>query len=330
MADAQISKTLEAEILIVGAGFAGTVAGCLFGKAGKDVLAAELRDAHAKDKLCAGMMPGVLVRHLDSLYGAGSIEALSPSWLSETVNIVDGVESRGAIDMCALPRKRLDDLSLSRYLEVGGRLVDRVKLKRIDETRKTAVFDDLRAGGEVAVHYGTLVGADGAASAVRRILNGGRRQTAFALEGAVPLIRDEIVFEYALSVSGYCWYIPRGEDATVGVGVFDTDARKADRVRWLTIFCDRLGVAMPPLRGAPVPLVGDVALRAGKEAYLIGDAAGLVNDMGGGIHLAYLSARHLVDSIQSGCSYEAAMESTVNQLKGEASELRSSYLSRCT
>ena len=329
MADAQIGRTLETEVLIVGAGFAGSVAGYLLKNAGKDVLAVELRDAHAKDKLCAGMMPEKLMRHFDSLYGEGSVEALSPLRLDETVSTVNGIEARSEDYMCALPRKRLDDFCLSRYLEAGGRLIDCVKLKSIDETRKTAVFHDLRAGGEVEVHYGMLVGADGAASAVRRILNGDRQRAVFALEGVVPLVRTEVVFEYALFVGGYCWYIPRGEDATVGVGIFSGIAKKADCEKWLAEFCEKLGVEMPPLRGALIPRVGDIALRAGEDAYLIGDAAGLVNDMGGGIHLAFMSAWHLADSVQSGSSYEEAMASMVDQLKHEEGKLVARYLRRC-
>lgn len=146
----------------------------------------------------------------------------------------------------------------------------------------------------------------------------------------MPLIRAEVVFEYALFVSGYCWYIPRGEDATVGVYILDGTASKADCEKWLAAFCERLGIEMPPLQGALIPRVGDVALRAGKEAYLIGDAAGLANDMGGGIHLAFLSAWEVAESIQSGSSYEEAMKPTLDQLTREAEKLSASYLRRCT
>ena len=54
------------------------------------------------------------------------------------------------------------------------------------------------------------------------------------------------------------------------------------------------------------------------------------NDMGGGIHLAFLSAWHLADSVQSGSSYEEAMKPTLDQLKHEADKLPASYLRRCT
>ena len=64
--------------------------------------------------------------------------------------------------------------------------------------------------------YNVIVGIDGAASTVRRLLTGKRQACSLALEDVVPMISQSTIIYYAPELHGYFWYIPRGVDATVG------------------------------------------------------------------------------------------------------------------
>lgn len=209
-----------------------------------------------------------------------------------------------------LPRKRLDDYLLNRYRESGGQLLDRTTICSLDVKAHVATCIDLRTKEKFTVSYKTLIGADGAASIVRRMLTGKMQSTALTLEASVPLIRDETVLEFTRGAKGYCWYAPRGEDATLGGGYHEL-GKKDSRIciQRLQEFAARMGIKeIGHLRGALLPKGNDVLLQPGEDVYLLGDAAGLVDPFtGGGIHNAMISAQALSAALLGGESYEKAM-----------------------
>ena len=121
-----------------------------------------------------------------------------------------------------------------------------------------------------------------------------------AYEGMVDPVGEDIAFAYDPQKCGYCWYVPAGTVANVGCMSYGDNATRCRA--WLDIFCEDMGIPMPRLRGAPVPTGSNIALRAGTDAYLVGDAAGLASpvDGGGGIHYALLSAVRLAESFLGG------------------------------
>lgn len=220
-----------------------------------------------------------------------------------------------------LPRKRLDDYILGRYLSAGGELLDHSTVRAIDEERCVARCVNLVTKETFDVQYQKLVGADGAASIVRSLLDGRRQRSTLALEARVPLSGEEAVIRLTKGANGYCWYIPRGEDATVGCYYHDlTDNADVICRERLSAFSSEVGTSLSSnLRGALIPTNGDVLLRAGKNAFLVGDAAGLIDVLtGGGIHYALISAKALADDLVGGEPYETAMRSQVDFVKKNA------------
>lgn len=128
---------------------------------------------------------------------------------------------------------------------------------------------------------------------------------------------------------GYCWHFSQGEKAAVGACVMNDAAPPRDVRAWLAEFSARLGVETRCLRGAPIPTGDDVLLRHGPNAWFVGDAAGLITDLGGGIHYAIGSAALLADSLAGGEPYEDAMAPTVAEVTGMARSIELSYLMRC-
>ena len=306
-------RTISCDCLVVGAGLAGSTLGFLLRGQGRDVLALELRDLSRKDKLCAGILIPWAVETFAGVYGEGELERLAPHvspdwrWRTGELEIRDGKEC------LVVRRRRLDDYCLERFLDAGGCVLDRTRLVSVNEDERVAECLDLRAGERFRVSYEEIVGADGAMSSVRRLLTGGNGRTVLSFEGVVPQKGGTILSGIDANAVGYCWYAPRGGDATVGC-VYRTLDVDESRER-LARFCDGLGIQVPPLRSAPIPSGDDFLLRAGQRAWLVGDAAGLADALGsGGIHNALDSVRLLAESLAGGTPYEEVMRPILAEL----------------
>ena len=129
-----VMKRIRVDFLIVGAGLAGSVAGFLLKKAGADVLALELLDAKTKEKLCGGIMNKRALTYVAKVFGEGCMDALRPMHIEKVWDRYAGLEILIESDVYyALPRKRLDDYCLERYLQAGGTLQDRTTVRGIDD-----------------------------------------------------------------------------------------------------------------------------------------------------------------------------------------------------
>ena len=315
---------MHSEYLIVGAGAAGCTLAWLLRQAGHGVLVLELRDTRTKDKLCGGALCTEAIEEIESIFGADAIEELLFSYPPHMKSRCLDREIVSNTHIATLPRKRLDDWLLTRCVDVGVEVRNRISLTSIDKTAHTVTCEDLRTGETVHIGYDVLVGADGAASATRRLLTGRHQRLATAIEGPVPLLDKDIVLTYLPAQTGYCWYIPTGATANVGCMLHGGSA--ADCRAWLSDFCADLGVALPALRGAPIPSGDDVLLSAGEDAWLVGDAAGLVRPHdGGGIHHALTSARTLATSLLGGETYEKAMRPVVEDIAQAAAKQNQAY-----
>ena len=212
-----------------------------------------------------------------------------------------------------LPRKWLDDFIRDRYLSLGGKLLDCTVIRSVNEAAGVAQCIDLRTKDLFEVQFGNLIGADGACSAVRRLVSGIGPEASLALETAVPLAGQGMIMQLIPGALGYNWYIPRGNDATVGCYYMDLDygpeAGAVCRQR-LAAFCEEFGMALPErVPGALIPRGDQVMLQPGKRTFLVGDAAGLIDMFtGGGIHYALLSAQALAGSFTGGPFYAEAMK----------------------
>ena len=245
----------------------------------------------------------------------------------------------------ALPRKRFDDYIRDRYLEEGGQLLYHAKVLSVDEKEGLAECIDLVTRETFTVRFRYIIGADGAVSSVRRLLTGRQPRVYLALEAAVPLIHRDTIGSLRKGTQGYCWYIPRGKDATVGCGYHNLGDKVYETCqKRLADFCVDTGVPVPSrFYGAFIPEGDDILLHAGKRAYFLGDAAGL-NDAfsGGGIHYALLSAQALAAafvggnvrdeqsiSFAAGSAYEQAMQPHVDFVMKNSKNVKQYYAAAC-
>ena len=317
-------RELETRYLVVGAGAAGSSFGYLLRREGCDVLALELREARGKSKLCGGILGEAATSHLRAIYGNEAISELAPFRPQRVVKRVLGCEVEWDESLVAMPRKRLDDWLLERYLGEGGALLDRVRLDAVDMATRIATAYDLRTHDTLRISFDAIIGADGATSALRRILCGRGQRFIATVEGSVARVDDDIIFAYKPGCEGYCWYIPTGDGANVGCGAYGCSAQECRS--WLAEFCAESGFEPTSLRGAPIPTGDDVLLAPAEGAWLVGDAAGLIMPFNsGGIHLAFSSARRLAASLLGGPSYRESMSQTVERIGHDAEHVRDFY-----
>ena len=308
-------REYKCDILIIGAGLAGAILGYLLRRSGKDVLMVELLDAKEKDKLCGGLMGWCLFEQFEDVFGKEIFDALSPIRRDTILERCCGYEKEFKTYCISFPRKRLDDYVLHRYLELEGRLMDRMATREIDDEKGIAVCEDMRNGELICVRYDRLVGADGASSVTRRLTTGRAQRVQVSVEGSVPILGEKTVFDYHMESIGYSWYIPWEKDAVAGcVALFEDYDNGTISIRdRLGEFCRDLGIKAPKkLRGAPLPTGDDVLLMTGNRTFFVGDAAGLINSFTcGGIQYALWSAQKLAGSLCAGDSYEEAMRPIV-------------------
>lgn len=333
----------ETDVLVVGAGPAGSAAAAWLARAGLDVVLADAA-TYPRDKTCGDGLTPRAVHELSRL----GLE----DWLrAHTVN--QGLRAHGFGQVLHLPwpggslpswgsavaRTELDDHLRTTALKAGAIGVEDARAVdvRWDGARVAAVVFERRGEGgragaqrfEVACRR--LVVADGVRSPLGKVL--GRewhRDTVYGVAGRSyvasnmtddPWISShlELRDEKGAVLSGYGWIFPLGTgEVNLGVGTLATAKRPADiAIKPLMQFYadqrrDEFGLSgdlrMPT--SALLPMGGAVSNVAGANWALIGDAAGCVNPLNGeGIDYGLETGRMVADLI-AGLGPDAAGMST--------------------
>lgn len=338
------------DVLVVGAGPAGSAAAAWAARAGLDVVLADAA-TFPRDKTCGdGLTPRAI----------GEMQKLGlEDWLrAHTVN--QGLRAHGFGQTLLLPwpggslpdwgsavaRTELDDHLRTVAIKSGATAVDgarAVGVRREGEAVAAVRFrvsDPAGATQEAEVACRWLVVADGVRSPLGKVL--GRewhRDTVYAVAGRSyvdsqmsddPWISShlELRDEAGELVPGYGWIFPLG-DGTVnlGAGTLATSRRPAEVAikPLMQTYADTIGgdfglsgdLRMPT--SALLPMGGAVSNVAGSNWALIGDAAACVNPLNGeGIDYGLETGRFVAEHIASGTGLGEAWRSTLVEHYGEA------------
>jgi flavin-dependent dehydrogenase len=314
------------DVAVVGAGPAGAYCAERLARAGHDVTLYD--PSHPREKPCGGgVTPGAFLRHpelgaLRSLARAAPrVQLVGPRGGAPLV-----VELPQPIDVFS--RRVLDGALLARALGAGARL-------RSERVRRARVEPDgvaLDADSGVRRHA-FVVGADGAASAIRRSLLGERpgRRAGYATAGfhVAGLEQAELHIEFVRDWAGYLWSFPGPEHASIGVaapaGAENGAALRRRVLDWMERRYPR-SLALPrhPYAASipcPDPRGGHEALGGARFA-LVGDAANAVDSITGeGIQHALESAALLAESLDRAGPLDAAARYAERWRHGTGREL---------
>jgi geranylgeranyl reductase family protein len=307
------------DVLVVGAGPAGSATALRLARGGARVLLAD-RARFPRDKPCGGGLTGRALKH-------------APCDVSAVVeHVVDrfvlragyrrGLERRSQSPVILMTqRRRLDAFLAEQATAAGVEFRDGTPVSKLVSTSDAITA---QVGGS-PVEARHLVGADGANGVVARTFGlGADIRLGVALEGNVSWgtlepepYRGTAWVELGVVPGGYGWVFPKGDHANLGVGGWLDEGPKlrshlARLARAHGVDAD----ALTEIRGHRLPMRPLGSIPSSRRVLVVGDAAGLVDPLSGdGIYEAFVSARLASEAILAGRpeEYEAALAAALDR-----------------
>jgi geranylgeranyl reductase family protein len=292
------------DILVIGAGPAGSTAAYRLAREGASVLLAD-KARFPRDKPCGGGLTMRAVRLLPF--------DVDPVVEDRTTRVRFGLDFGRRIErtveqplVLMTQRSRLDAFLAEHAARAGADFRDGVKVADLTVTPEGV---EARVGDDkIAANHALLAdGANGVSTRTVGLDDG--RDYGVALEANVPYgvvseddYRGLLCIELANVPGGYGWVFPKGDHVNVGVGGWE---REGPRMReHLARFCREYGIpeaSLENVRGYRLPLLHARARVAKGPVALLGDAAGLVDPLSGdGIYEAFLSAKLASEAVLAG------------------------------
>lgn len=336
---------ISTDVLVVGAGPAGSSAAAWAARAGKSVVVID-KEKFPRDKPCGDGLTPRAIKELTSLgladwlstkprnlglRAAGFGQELLLPWKSPS--LPDWGSS--------VPRTELDNQILEVARESGATIHDGVAAQDV-ELVNGAINTVIAKRGDGTVRYQAknVIIADGVRSQLGRKLNRQwHRDTAYGVAARAyiksdrhddPWISSHLELRNADNeiLSGYGWIFPQGNgDVNIGVGTLATEKRPADlNLRALMSQYTEQQRAHWKLQGdlrlpwsAMLPMGGAVSGVAGKNFMFIGDAAGCVNPLNGeGIDYGLETGRLAVEMLQTEKDFSVAWPTELRSHYGYA------------
>jgi geranylgeranyl reductase family protein len=315
----------HADVVVVGAGPAGSAAAAWAARAGRDVLVIDSAN-FPRDKACGDGLTPRAVAELERLGLGEWLDArirhrgLRMSGFGGEVEVPwpgPSFPSTGS----AVARVELDDRIRKVAEESGARMRLGVKAVGVNHDSSTRVVSVTLSDG-TQVGCRELIVADGARSTLGRVL--GRRwhqETVYGIAArgylATPRSDDpwltshlELRSPDGAVLPGYGWIFPLGNgEVNIGVGALSTTKRPAElALRPLMSYYTDLRREEWGFEGQPramssalLPMGGAVSGVAGRNWMLIGDAAACVNPLNGeGIDYGLETGRLAAEMLGSG------------------------------
>ena len=311
------------DVLVVGAGPAGSATAIHLARSGASVLLAD-RARFPRDKPCGGGVTGRALRQVPCDI-TPVVERVVHTFELRLHHRSSFRRTSSQPLMVMTQRRRLDAYLAEQAASAGAAFQDGTRVEHVEICPGGV---SATVGGE-NVTADILVGADGANGIVAKAvgLDAGIER-GIALEGNVPWsLLDEqrfastAVIEIGAPAGGYGWLFPKGDHANLGVGGWATEGPNLREhfARLARAYSVDPG-AITNLRGHRLPMrrVG-ASTPASNRVVLVGDAAGLVDPLSGdGMYEAFVSARLAAEAIVAGdpASYPPALSRALDHHAG--------------
>jgi len=313
----------ERDIIVVGAGPAGSTAATILAQKGYDVLLID-RHQFPRDKTCGDAVPAGAIEIMYRLGMGDKVQAaidrgefyplyqmllVSPKGHALEADFKKG--KKGS-DSYVAPRLYFDAVLQQHAVESGAEFCQaQAKGPIMEDGRVVGVT--ARVNGSVKEFRSRIViGADGVTSVITRALRPKSEQHVDAhravalrayIEGIEEFPHEVEFYLYQDILPGYAWIFPTGKNrANIGLGMRLDHFRKTKQSleEMLREFLEMPAIKPRLLPGWELQNVATWQLNFGSQknmrhaydgALLVGDAAGFINPLtGGGIHNALVSA----------------------------------------
>jgi digeranylgeranylglycerophospholipid reductase len=297
---------LEVDVLIVGAGPAGSSTARYCAGDGLDVLIIDRRSEIGYPVQCGEFLPDVKEMYtmfprsmdLEELF---TIPDELIAGRSEAVDLISPGQKAYTCDFlgATLDRRAFDKYLAKLAVDAGARLETQSSFLGFKDGLARTTIGDIKAK--------VIVGADGPNS--RTAVSAGLSRpemrypaiTCQADGDFEPVIK---MYFGSMAPGGYAWVIPKRKGANVGIG-FNPKLLKSRPSELFSRFVSRFGIDYHDVTMGFVPQSGPVKKSVSGNVILVGDAAGQVMATnGGGIPIAMIAGRFagrsIRDSLTSG------------------------------
>jgi len=284
---------LDVDVLVVGAGPAGSTAARFCAGEGIDVLMIDRRKEIGYPVQCGELMP-----HLDEMHTIFPAGETLEELFTVPSHVVQGesehvelVSPGGRTYRCDFKSHTLDRRSFDKHLaklavDAGARLETGVSFLGLKDGVAETTMGPVNAK--------VVVGADGPNSRTAReagLQNPVLRYPAVTCQAKGDFDPAVKMFFGGVAPGGYAWTIPKRGGANVGLG-FDPKVFKGSPREAFDIFVRKLGCECENVTMGIVPMSGPVPSTVRGNVLLVGDAAGqTMATNGGGIPTAMIAGR---------------------------------------
>ncbi|KPL19703.1 MAG: hypothetical protein AMJ92_01815 [candidate division Zixibacteria bacterium SM23_81] len=292
---------MEYDVIISGAGPAGSTVGYELARRGHSVLILE-KETLPRDKLCAGGIPRRILKLIDLQDGQMVEDRIHKVEFTFRQKERFVLESSRPL-LYTVRRRNFDHMLVQRALAAGCQVRDGEPVNGLKQEKTEVSVHTPRGQFQARI----LVGADGVSGAVARLGHFRiRRYFISTLQSEVDMTpetinryRGRVWIGFGLVRNGYAWIFPKKDHLTVGMGA--TLGRGRAKV-FRNAFQLLLQTLFPRYRGTPVASF-PISLGGVKQnlvqgrVLLVGEAASLVNPLTAeGIYYAMRSAQFAAEA----------------------------------
>ena len=283
-------------VVIIGAGPAGSVCGYLLKKAGVNCVIVDYA-TFPREKICGGGLTPKAYELLQELmpdlrYDYQGVKHFRLMKDGKTLCEVDITK-----ELRMVRRKDFDHEMLKQFLAVGGKLV-KDAFSHYKEQQDGKIVVSLRSEQQLTCDY--LIGADGANSHVRKQLTGQRPYNSLWMERYVEKGPNEFIFEFSNRYKrGYYFSFPNLDWDVAGMGGLYVSLDDLRAHQHENPIREEVPVNDSALRGAFIPV--ETVKSGENHVILIGDAGGFANKLTyEGLYYAIATGRNAYKAVVDG------------------------------